>query len=131
MFESPWLVLTWLGQVVLWLARVQQGFHEWFSIISRYVKKFQIILLKAQLAFIINMYIMSYYSTVLHIIMINYINMKAMSVYKRLKITNDTYYLASSDSLNKQDNSISNCHNVFVNEDTGYLYAVGANQGTF
>ena len=34
------------------------------------------------------------------------------------------YYLANDDSLNRQDNSILNCHNVFLNENTGLLYAV-------
>ena len=32
------------------------------------------------------------------------------------------------DSLNQQDNSISNCHNVFLNKDTGFLSAVGSDQ---
>ena len=38
--------------------------------------------------------------------------------------SNAIYYLANDDSLNRQDNSILNCHIVFLNENTGLLYAV-------
>ena len=38
--------------------------------------------------------------------------------------SDDIYYLANDDIINRQDNSKSTCHNVFLNDDTGLLYAV-------
>ena len=50
-------------------------------------------------------------------------------IYRASCSSDSIYYLQSNDSLNGQENSISNCHNIFVNEDTAFLYAVGSDQG--
>ena len=59
---------------------------------------------------------------------LQYVNLDTL-ITRASSSSDDIYYLESDDSLNEQENSISNCHNVFVNEDTGFLYAVGTDQG--
>ena len=60
---------------------------------------------------------------------LQYVNLDEL-IYRASCSSDDIYYLQSNDSLNGQENSISNCHNIFVNEDTAFLYAVGSDQGT-
>lgn len=41
----------------------------------------------------------------------------------------DIYYVASNNQYNYQELSINRCHNIFINEDSAFLYAVGGNEG--
>lgn len=62
---------------------------------------------------------------------LQYVNLpNLISKAKKNKNNNDDVYtLSSDDSDNGKESTISNCHNVYVNEDTGYLYAVGSDVG--